>query len=144
MCLNPQAAGELGVVEILHSICGEIINLGFPKALEGLGDLIVLPGSKITATKPVTRFFLPPNEFLIDLKGVAFGKKSQVVETLHTMVGLNVDGTFGTKLNIGNTTSFAGFKCDAQEFQSGHAGLKHPQLLGLGQGGGLLLSCTHE
>ncbi len=69
----------------------------------------------------MTRFFLPANQCLVNLYKIAIREESQEVEAFHTMIGLDIDGTLGAELNIGNATPFAGLKGNREKFVTRHA-----------------------
>ena len=133
MCLNPQASRNLATIGILHPIGRKIVYPGFLEALERACNLIIRETGVIISTKPMTGFFLPTNQFLLNLQEVAIGEESQGIKAFHPMVGLNVDRALGAELNIGNTTSLAGLQRDREKFLTGHAWLEDPQLRSLRQ-----------
>ena len=133
VCLDPQASRNLAPIGILHPIGRKIVYPGFLEALERTCNLIIRATGVIISTKPMTGFFLPTNQFLVNLQEIAIREESQEIKAFHPMVGLNVDRALGAKLNIGNTASLAGLKRDREKVLTGHAWLEDPQLRGLRQ-----------
>jgi hypothetical protein len=91
----------------------------------------------------MARLFLPKNEGLVDFKQVSIGEKAQKVQTLHPMVGLNVDWPLCPELNVRHTASLAGLQRNCEQFFPRHARLKDPYLRGL-EMGRRLLNRTHR
>ena len=91
----------------------------------------------------MTRFFLPANQSPVNLQEIAIRKEPQKVETFHPVIGLDVNRSLGTELDIRNAAPVAGLKRDREKLFPGHATLEGPQLRSLRQGRGLL-DRTHE
>ena len=91
----------------------------------------------------MARLLLPTNQSPVNFQEIAIGEKPQKIETLHSMVGLDVNRSLGTELDIRNAASVAGLKRDREKLFPGHARLEGPQLRSLRQGRGLL-DRTHE
>ena len=108
------------------------------KAPERSCDLLIRTTFRGGPPKAVSGLFLPADESLIDFKKITVREKSQKIETLHSMIGLNVDWPLRAKLDVRYSTSIAGLQGDREHFFPGHTRLKDPRWGGLQLGWGLL------
>ena len=107
------------------AVAGEVGNLAFRKVLDCEIDLVLNTGvHALLLAEPMTTAFTVGDEFLEDLIHMGWSEDAEMLEFLHTLVGVDVGGAVGTHLDVRNPEFPTNTEDDAQQLVAVHPGCK--------------------